>query len=302
MIVALIGYGYWGKIVEKYINQSEVFELKKIMSPSMPNTDIFTNDIEDILSDQEIEAVIVTTPIHTHYSICKQLLQAKKHVFCEKPLTLNSIEIDELSSLARKVDRKLETNYIYLDSPSINKIKKYIHHIGQVIYVEGSLRQFGNFYKNESVYEIIGCHLISVIHYLFPNEDFTFSYHDIIRNHQDYAQFGSIRFQSSSISGQFNVSLRDINKERLLKIYGTEGIIEFNMMLNKDNLTVRLYQEQEEKLVITKELNYTFDEGNNLKAALDRFFNVIIGERASNIELSRQVTISLERGYRNGES
>ena len=99
----LIGYGYWGRILEKYLNKSEYIDLCYIYDPILYQG----ISIETILTDSEIDAAFVCTPIDTHYEIVKDLLMCGKHVFCEKPLTrsLKMAQIGRASWRERVLDR-----------------------------------------------------------------------------------------------------------------------------------------------------------------------------------------------------
>lgn len=85
MKAALIGYGYWGKIIEKYICDSTYFDLAAVCSPELDNNGIYTKDLEKLMYDPQLEAVFICTPVSTHFDICKKFLESGKHIFCEKP-------------------------------------------------------------------------------------------------------------------------------------------------------------------------------------------------------------------------
>ena len=74
MKAALIGYGYWGKIIEKYICDSTYFDLAAVCSPELDNNGIYTKDLEKLMYDPQLEAVFICTPVSTHFDICKKFL------------------------------------------------------------------------------------------------------------------------------------------------------------------------------------------------------------------------------------
>ena len=120
MKCVLIGYGYWGKILERYIKESSFFKLSGIYDPLLEDK----LEMTEILTDKSIECAFVCNPIDEHYSTVKLLLEHGKHVFCEKPLSKKLEESMELLNLAKKNNLTLFTDYIYTVSPSINEIKK----------------------------------------------------------------------------------------------------------------------------------------------------------------------------------
>ena len=108
MKCALIGYGYWGKILETYIHKSDFFQLKYIYAPSLKNI-----TLQQILKDTEIECVFLATPTETHFNLIKECLRHKKHIFCEKPLVKTKKEMIVLWKLAEENQCCLYTDYIY---------------------------------------------------------------------------------------------------------------------------------------------------------------------------------------------
>lgn len=177
MRAALIGYGYWGKIIRKYIDENCNFDLLCIYTKNPDPEErkkselVFTQSLEAVLYDYQIEAAFVCTPIETHYEICKTLLLSGIYVFCEKPTVRRQEEFDILTRIAESRHKILYTDYIYLLSPSIKKMKEIIPLIGDINAIEGEISQFGNFYPDDTVFEVLGVHLLSVLVYLVPDID-----------------------------------------------------------------------------------------------------------------------------------
>ena len=108
--IGLIGLGRIGEMHAKNIIQNlPFFDLKSIADPD-PNTDftqnledvVISDNIDNVLSDKKIEAVIVCSPTPTHYDIIKKCVAQKKHVFCEKPISFSEDEIKELITIKNK--------------------------------------------------------------------------------------------------------------------------------------------------------------------------------------------------------
>ena len=69
MKVALIGYGYWGKIIRSYIEQDDNFELVKIctLEKEQKQDHFYVNDLNEITENPNIEAAFICTPVSTHF-------------------------------------------------------------------------------------------------------------------------------------------------------------------------------------------------------------------------------------------
>jgi len=293
---ALIGYGYWGRILEKYIDADNELSLKYIYAPSLKNG----IEIEYIAKDKDISCVFICTPIETHYDLARFFLLHNKHVFCEKPLSKRNSEIDSLMCLAKENHLSLYTDYIYTVSKSIQFIQENLHTIGKVTGIKGKIKQFGNFYANDDVYSVLSVHLFSAILYILKIKNLTKIQ---VLEELVYKKFNELIISSSLIlelNDSINISLESsltaIKKERTIEIDGEKGIILFDML---GNPTVLLQEQEQEdkgfKISNTKEVFY--DETNNLSSALHNFKEVVMWDSSlllENMNISRMVTNILE--------
>ncbi len=85
-----------------------------------------TAEYDDLLQDDTLDAVVIATPVPTHYALAKQALEAGKHVFVEKPPAMRAAEMDELVTLAAERDRVLMPGHLLLYHPGVVKLKELI--------------------------------------------------------------------------------------------------------------------------------------------------------------------------------
>src|SRR5436305_685882 len=107
--VAIIGYGYWGpNLVRNFFSLDNVRVLMvadsrqerlDLLSKSFPSIQT-TLSSESIMNNKEIDAVIIATPVLSHYSLAREALLKEKHVLVEKPMTVTLAEADDLIELA----------------------------------------------------------------------------------------------------------------------------------------------------------------------------------------------------------
>lgn len=287
--VGLIGYGYWGKLLAQYLEASNFFELKYIYS-SKPGTPKGTSDIHSLF-EKEIEAIFIASPCSTHYDYTKTFLSEGKHVFCEKPLSSKTAEIEEVFDLAKAKNLSLHINYIYLHSPSINYIKDSFSKIGRIRHIEFSMKQYGKFYNKQNAFEVIGCHLLSVYFYFFPEIDTTdlsVSFDPHVKKNSLFVQ--KLKLDSPHYNALFDISLEHPIKQRGIHITGQNGIMSFNPEIPN---TVVLYGFQDQKLI---ELDIkSFDEKNNISNALDYFAGMINHEKPGYESIIKNVSKILEK-------
>jgi UDP-2-acetamido-3-amino-2,3-dideoxy-glucuronate N-acetyltransferase len=112
--VAVIGSGYWGKnLVRNFYNLGV---LKLICDNNETLLDTFREQyagvetclaFNDVIRNENINAVVISTFAETHYRLAREALLFKKHVFVEKPLVLHENEGYELIALAKEHNRRL---------------------------------------------------------------------------------------------------------------------------------------------------------------------------------------------------
>src|SRR5277367_6084781 len=110
----VVGYGYWGPNVVRNLDRLDEAEVvavcdksaaaRKKVAKAYPDV-LVTDDSAELMSNPEIDAIAVVTPVWTHYELAKAALQHGKHIFVEKPFTSNAAQGEELINLAQKKDR-----------------------------------------------------------------------------------------------------------------------------------------------------------------------------------------------------
>ena len=124
--VGLVGLGYWGpNLARNFDHLADLAalcdvdqELRESFAARYPRTRV-TAEFEEMLADSELEAVVIATPVPTHYALAKQALEAGKHVLVEKPPAMKGTEMDELVSLAGERDLVLMPGHLLLDHPGV---------------------------------------------------------------------------------------------------------------------------------------------------------------------------------------
>ena len=98
-----------------------------------------------MLADPELDAVVIATPVPTHYELAKLALEAGKHVFVEKPPAMTGAEIDELVALAEERDLVLMPGHLLLYHPGVRKLRELVDDgaLGDVLCVYGNRQNLG---------------------------------------------------------------------------------------------------------------------------------------------------------------
>src|SRR5581483_10979864 len=131
-----------------------------------------TDSFDEVLADGEVEAVVIATPVPTHYALAKQALEAGKHVFVEKPPAMRAAEMAELVSLSEERGLVLMPGHLLLYHPGVAKLKELVDsgELGEVLVIYGNRQNLGTIRKDENALWSLGVHDLSVILHLIGEE------------------------------------------------------------------------------------------------------------------------------------
>lgn len=175
--IGVIGYGYWGpNLVRNFANQKNCI-VSKVADASVSRLELLAlrypnvkgvNTAKDILEDVNIDAVVIATPVFTHFQLAKKALENGKHVLLEKPMTSSAAEAKELIALADAKGKVIMVDHTFLYTGSVQKIKELIDDgtLGNLKYLDSSRINLGLFQSDVNVLWDLAPHDISICSYL----------------------------------------------------------------------------------------------------------------------------------------
>ena len=248
MRVGLAGLGYWGPNLAR--NFDDLAELTWLCDLSADLLDQFgarypgarmTSRFEDLLEDDSLQAVVVATPVTTHYELARQALEGGKHVFVEKPPALSASEADELVALAEERNLVLLPGHLLLYHPAVTKLKELIEsgELGDVLYLYGNRQNLGQIRKDENALWSLGVHDLSVILYLLEEEPIEAVAHGnaFLNPGVEDVVFCYLRFPSGKIA-HMHLSWLDPHKMRKITVVGRDKMVVFDDMELERKITV----------------------------------------------------------------
>ena len=174
--VAVVGLGYWGpnllrNLVE--LDDAEVVAMCDLREERLEHWGkrypavARTTSYMDVLSDDRVDAVVIATPVSTHFELAARALQFGKHTFVEKPLAGSAEEAAELVRLARRAGRVLMPGHTFLYSPPVVMVKELIDRgdLGEIYFVSSSRVNLGLHQADVSVVWDLGPHDFSILRY-----------------------------------------------------------------------------------------------------------------------------------------
>ena len=173
---AVIGWGYWGPKIARNLDtlphaavtMVADMDVHRLGSLRVNQPWIHTTTQAEDVFRSDVDAVVIATPVRTHYRLAQQALLYGKHVLVEKPLTANVSEAEELVALAREQQRILMVGHTFEYSPAVNELRKLIEggDLGRIYSIEAERVNLGLFRSDINVIWDLAPHDISILHYL----------------------------------------------------------------------------------------------------------------------------------------
>jgi len=246
--VGQAGLGHWGKNLVR--NFDELAELTWICDADearrvefggrYPNARV-TASFEEMIADDELQAVVIATPVPTHYPLAKQALEAGKHVFVEKPPAMRAAEMEELVALAEEQGLVLMPGHLLLYHPGVLKLKELVDsgELGDVLCVYGNRQNLGIIRTNENALWSLGVHDLSMILYLIGEQpsQATANGNAFLNKGVEDVVFCYLRFPSGKIA-HMHLSWLDPHKMRKLTVVGRDKMAVFDDMELEQKITV----------------------------------------------------------------
>ncbi len=179
--LGVIGCGYWGPNLIRNFAENEKAELawlcdldeKRLESfkRRYPTVQTSTN-FQDLIDDSNVDAIIIATPVSTHYKFAKAALESGKHIFVEKPFTNSIADAEELVNIAENKGLNIFVDHIFLYTGAVRKIKNLIDsgELGDLLYFDSTRVNLGLFQKDINVVWDLAPHDFSIMDYLIGRE------------------------------------------------------------------------------------------------------------------------------------
>ncbi len=248
--VGVVGLGYWGPNLARNFDRLADAELAYCCDLDEANLAkaradhpgaVVTNDLDELLADESLDAVVVATSVPTHYALGKRVLEAGKHAFIEKPIALRAAEAEDLCDTAKAKSRKLMVGHLLEYHPAVRKLKELVDggDLGRVFYIYANRLNLGKVRTDENALWSLGPHDISVINYLTGEEPEEVSARGecYLQDDVEDVVFGYIRYPSGMV-GHLHVSWLDPHKSRKITVVGAEKMVVFDDMESDRKVTV----------------------------------------------------------------
>ena len=238
--IGIIGYGYWGpNLVRNFSNQkdgtvsviaeSRTYRHTQILK-QYPNISI-VSDASDLIKDVNVDAVVIATPVFSHFHLAKAALNAGKHVLLEKPMTASVDESKELIELAKSKCLVLMVDHTFLYTGAVQKMKALIddNQLGNLQYFDSTRINLGLFQPDVNVLWDLAPHDISILNFLVNKKPYSVNATGISHTHNgiENVAYLTINYEDDFIA-HFNCSWTSPVKVRSTLIGGDKKMLVYN--------------------------------------------------------------------------
>jgi predicted dehydrogenase len=249
--VGVVGLGYWGPNLARNFDRLPGAELRWICDGSADARERWaasfpdarpSADIEELLQDPELDAVVIATHVPSHAALAVRALGAGKHCFVEKPLAQSVAEAEQVLDAAREAGRVLMVGHLLEYHPGVEKLKEIADsgELGEIFYLYSNRLNLGKLRPDENALWSLGAHDVSVLLHLAGGEEPS----DCNAFGESYMQpgiedvvFCYLRFPSG-LAAHLHLSWLDPHKERRFTVVGSKKMATFDDMEIERKVTV----------------------------------------------------------------
>lgn len=247
--IGMVGVGYWGPNILRNLcefDNSQVVsvcdtnpkKLESIRKQRIYHGINTTTNLDDIINDGSIEAVVIATPTATHYPITKAALEHGKHVLVEKPLTIEPAQSYELAKLADEKSKILLVGHVFLYNSIVRRMKEEIDKgtIGSITYINAIRKGLGPIRQDVNALWDLAPHDVSIFNYLIGSQPEWVSATGCIQQDKPLASRDNVIEDvvmatfgyPHGVVGYMMTSWIDPIKQREVTVVGTKTMLKFD--------------------------------------------------------------------------
>ena len=274
--VGIIGYGYWGpNLVRNFalssgsrvVAVSDLDEERLAQAQQLYNGIHTTTDYQKLITDKSVDAVVIATPVATHFDLASKALQEGKHVLVTKPLASNSQQAEQLIEQSTRLNRVLMIDHTFIYTGAVNKIRELVQEgkLGDIYYYDSVRINLGLFQHDVNVIWDLAVHDLSIMDYILSPKPQSVSATGMshVKNQPENIAFLTLFFENSLIAHIHVNWLAPVKLRRTL-ISGSKNMVVY------DDL------ELSEKVKV-------YDKGVDVAADRKSIYEMLVGYRSGDM-------------------
>jgi len=271
--IAQIGVGYWGPNLLRNLVANKSVNVKKVVDLSSERRDYVrglypavsvTDKAEEIFSDPDIQAVVIATPVATHFELAMQAIEAGEHVLVEKPMATSEEKVEKIGALAGKKNLVAMVGHTFLYNSAVRYVKELIDSgdLGDIRYIYSQRVNLGRIRSDVDALWNFAPHDISIIQYWLDEP----SPISVTRSGMAYVQSGvdDVVFLSivypDKVMANIHVSWLDPHKIRQMTVVGSKKMVVYDDIAENK---IAIYDKGIDRMAALGE-NMDFDNHNTI--------------------------------------
>ncbi len=239
--IAQIGVGYWGPNLLRNLVANKRCQVTKVVELSPERRDYVKSlypaievhdEVAEVLSDRDIDGVVVATPVFTHFDLATRFLKAGKNILVEKPLARSVAEVEDIGKIAKENKLVAMVGHTFLYNAAVRYVKKLIDNgeIGDVRYIYSQRVNLGRIRSDVDALWNLAPHDISIIQYWLGEPTPA----SVVKRGIDYIQNGvsDVVFMNiiypNKVMANIHVSWLDPGKIRCMTVVGTKKMVVYD--------------------------------------------------------------------------
>lgn len=246
----VVGYGYWGPNITRAASEIDEGRIEMIADLSEPARlragrrhpgARLVAHWQDLVTDPKVDAVIIATPVHTHYEIALAALRAGKHVLVEKPIAETSVRARHLVDEAARRGLVLMVDHTFVYTPAIRAVRDLVDRgeLGDLFYYDSTRINLGLFQRDVNVIWDLAVHDFAIMDYLLPGRPTAISASaaGFLPDSPENMAHLTV-YYSDGAMGHLNVSWLSPVKIRQCLIGGSRRMVIYDDMLTSEKIKV----------------------------------------------------------------
>ena len=238
---ALIGTGYWGPGIARNLDAMPEADLVHLVDRQPQRARdvaerlgikaLCHDDLQRVLADPSVDAVVIATPVRSHFELAKAALLANKHALVEKPLAMRIEDCKELELIASERGLVLMVGHIFRFNSAVTRVKSYIEsgELGDVLYVHSRRVNLGRVQADINALWSFAPHDFSILNYWFDAQPLSvqargFSY---IQDGVEDVVFCTVTYPRG-IGAHLHLGWLDPRKVREMTVVGSNKMVVFD--------------------------------------------------------------------------
>jgi predicted dehydrogenase len=241
LTLAQIGVGYWGPNLLRNLVANKKCRVKTVVDLSKERQDYVkrmypavqvTDEPAQVFQDPEIKAVVIATPVASHFDLTMKALGAGKHVLAEKPLATSVAEVEKIGELAKQKSLVAMVGHTFLYNAAVRYVKKLIDsgELGEIRYIYSQRLNLGRIRSDVDALWNFAPHDISIIQYWLGDPTPV----SVVKRGVDYIQskiddvvFLNILYPNK-VMANIHVSWLDPHKVRSMTVVGSQKMVVYD--------------------------------------------------------------------------